>query len=206
MHFDCYVEWSGSEPGPWDIVLCPAHTAPKRLRTKPATAAAVTRDKPCRSGNTTPRKRKSSDGPQDQDADEQLTPCKPGSGTLPSSPAFSRVSQKRRTSTDVKIHMNPGSSNDEAPLEYKGETLDSRRPESPSSPAPSYSSTDTTHHSPIAQGQEFTGQKSGHGTTGFYAGAPTKPLHLDEKLKDEELAMELHRQLNAPVSRRRRGE
>ena len=205
MHFDCYVEWSGSEPGPWDIVLCPSHTAPKRIRTKPAVAVAIARDKTCRSSNTTPRKRKSSDSSQDQYADEQLTPRKPGTGSL-SSPTSFRVSQKRRTSTDVKRHMNlTGSSSDEALMECKGETLDSRRQESPSSPAPSYSSTDTTHHSPIAQGRDFPGRKLGHGTMVSHAGAHT-PLHLSEKVKDEELAMELHRQLNAPVSRRRRGE
>jgi len=189
MHFDCYVDWCGSEPGPWDVVLCPRHKPVKRPRPKsmsddPRVAVLLGQPKTCT--------------PAPSGQQEQIR------GTQYAAKAnLAQVGHARKGSGDGKRLGSQSSANssDDALSCLTVTPTHPKRPltpdRSPSSPAASHSSSDATHHSPMADRRER-----------MEPPCKTLKIHAETahaKLNDEELAMELHRQLNAPT-RRRRGE
>mmetsp|Transcript_12582 Transcript_12582/g.35349 ORF Transcript_12582/g.35349 Transcript_12582/m.35349 type:complete len:420 (+) Transcript_12582:229-1488(+) len=178
MHFDCYVEWNGAEPGPWDVILCPAHKPPKRIRHRGPADENLRPTHKQRSASQSPR----------------ASECKPP-------PPLKRVmssSPRALNAVDAKLssdqHLTHGFSSSK-------EVLSPRR--SPSSPGEdSNVSSYATHLSPSVS-------EDGMGHT-VSAAIKAEAMAVERfrsqgsKPNDEELAMQLHRELNSVPTRRRR--
>lgn len=151
MHYDCYAEWAGAEPGPWDTVHCPAHKPAKKARHR-------------------------------------------GSSTCTSPRAGACM---RKPSLDLTKKLAVLTQQTEAKEVFSN-------PTSPVAGNPSPSSSDMTHdthHSP-ARSEVNTAKRE---QVALSPKPSIKRALVSCKSNDEELAMRLHRELNAPT-RRRRGE
>lgn len=155
MHFDCYVELSGAEPGPWDAILCEEHRPAKRARQR---------------GNSEDLSQKS---------------CSV---------------QSSRGSDIIKASHSPRAVSSGLERKFLDQQQDSQNKDgvcSPvHSPAGSNSSSDATHHS-FSMSEDRNGQLTDTNKDGAL-----RSLAMSEP-NDEELAMRLHRELNAYTRRRR---
>jgi len=166
MHFDCYANWAGAEPGPWDNVHCPAHKPVKKPRHRPGGSACTSP----RAGGVSRKpsmdlEKKLSvlaDGRPEAQKDAPISPTTPLAGHTTTSPTSSDMTHN--------THHSPARSERQEP----------------------------THHAKLDQ--VVLSPKTA-------VKRPQLPMLGGAKLDDdEELAMRLHRELNAAPTRRRRGD